>query len=116
MLPVLVIDLTNQTDLVQNNNKILTRDVRRTVKYKGYLGGMTLLGKVCAQPHLWELHGTKILVQTSKSPSKNRVMRCSPVDRFLFVCLRMKRTIYRGEQELVKLLEMKEDCNAEDSS
>ena len=61
-----------------------------------YLGSMTQSGKY--DQITWGL------APTSQSSSKNRVTRISPVDLCFFVCLRMKRT----EEELVKILDMKD--------
>ena len=51
-----------------------------------YLGGVIRVGKVCAL-----MVTTWGLAPTNQSTSKNRVTRCSSIDRCFSVCLRMKK-------------------------
>ena len=79
----------------------LTRGVRRTrthasVKYMWYLRGVTRLGKVCAQPYLWELHGDMLQPANHHPRIEYEMQSRRPLLFRLF-----------EDEELVKLLDMK---------
>ena len=67
------------------------------------LRGRGTIRKVCGQPHLW----------LTQNPRIGHEMQSR---RSLFVPLFEDEDGNRGEEKLVKLHNMKEDCNAEDSS